>query len=128
MARILVVDDDRDIMELVRMHLQREGHKVLTVTDGPAALSALNGREAPDLAILDVSMPTMDGFTLAVALREQPGCESLPIIFLTARTDDQDVRSGLEMGARYLTKPFMSGALLHFVEMSLKERPVGAGW
>ncbi len=128
MARILVVDDNRDILELVRMHLQREGHQVLTATNGSAALSALNVREAPDLAVLDVNMPTMDGFTLAVALREQPGCETVPVIFLTARTDDQDVSVGLGMGARYLTKPFMAGALLHFVEMSLKERPVNAGW
>jgi two-component system, OmpR family, response regulator MtrA len=128
MARILVVDDDSDILELVRMHLHREGHQVLTATNGLAALDAIYDRDPPDLAVLDVTMPKMDGFTLAAALRRQPGCANLPIIFLTARTADSDVRTGLDLGAHYLTKPLMAGALLHFVEMALKERPVNAGW
>jgi DNA-binding response OmpR family regulator len=127
-ARILIVEDDSDIVELVRMHLQREGHQVLTAADGLAALRALDQREAPDLAVLDVNMPIMDGFTLAAKLREQPGCEDLPIIFLTARGDDSDVRAGLELGARYLTKPLMAGALLRFVAMSLKDRSVRVDW
>lgn len=128
MARILVVDDDRDILELVRIHLQREGHQVLTATDGPVALRALGLRDVPELAVLDVNMPEMDGFTLAGQLRDQPGCRDLPVIFLSARCAEQDVASGLGMGARYLTKPFMAGALLHFVETALKERQVSADW
>ena len=128
MARILVVDDDRDILALIRARLAREGHQVLTASDGPSALMALQGKDLPEVAVLDIGMPMMDGFTLAEKLHEQPGLENLPIVFLTARVGDQDVQRGLKMGARYLTKPFMAGALIHFVEMALQERPVVTGW
>lgn len=128
MARILAVDDDRDILDLVRIRLTRAGHQLLTATSGPAALDALESRPAPDLAVLDLGMPDMDGFELAERLRELPGAGYLPLIFLTARAQEEDVARGLSMGARYLTKPFMGGALLHFVEMSLQDRAVTAGW
>jgi CheY-like chemotaxis protein len=127
-ARILVVDDDRDIQTLIRARLVREGHQVLIASDGPSALAALHGRDLPEVAVLDVGMPMMDGFTLAEKLHEQPGLEDLPIVFLSARVGDQDVQRGLSMGARYLTKPFMAGALIHFVQLALQERPVVTGW
>jgi DNA-binding response OmpR family regulator len=127
-ARILVVDDDSDIVELISMHLQRAGHQVLSAADGLAALHILAEREVPDLAVLDVTMPVMGGFTLAARLRELPECQALPIIFLTGRGEDRNVRAGLELGARYLTKPLMAGALLRFVALSLKEHPAAVGW
>jgi two-component system OmpR family response regulator len=127
-ARILVVDDDRDILALIRTRLVLEGHQVLTASDGPSALMALQGRDLPEVAVLDIGMPLMDGFTLAGKLRQQHGLEDLPIVFLTARVGEQDVQRGLGMGARYLTKPFMAGALIHFVEMALQDRHVAAGW
>src|SRR4051794_39082470 len=97
-ARILVVEDDTDIVELISMHLQRAGHQVLAAADGLAALRVLAEREVPDLAVLDVTMPVMDGFTLAARLRELPDCQALPIIFLTGRGEDRNVRTGLALG------------------------------
>lgn len=128
MARILAVDDDPDILDLVRIRLTRAGHQLLTATSGPGALAALENRPCPDLAVLDLGMPEMDGFELAEKLRDLPGAGHLPLIFLTARAQEEDVARGLAMGARYLTKPFMGGALLHFVEMSLQDRAVTADW
>jgi DNA-binding response OmpR family regulator len=127
-ARILAVDDDPDILDLVRIRLTRAGHQLLTATSGPDALAALENRPAPDLAVLDLGMPEMDGFELAERLRDLPGAAHLPLIFLTARAQEEDVARGLSMGARYLTKPFMGGALLHFVDMALQDRAVTADW
>lgn len=127
-ARILVVDDDPDILDLVRTRMSMLGHQVLTAGSGPAALASLDGRMTPDLVILDVSMPQMDGFELVDRLRELPDMAYLPVIFLSARVQDVDVERGLAMGARYLTKPFMGGALQRFVELSLQERTVVTEW
>ena len=128
MARILAVDDDTDILNLVRNLLSMAGHQVLAAADGPAALAALGDRNAPDLAVLDVSMPPMDGVELAERLQQLPGLEHLPVIFLSAHVQQADVERGLAIGARYMTKPFTANALLHYVEMVMQGRVVSSDW
>ena len=104
---ILVVDDEPHIVEVVRDYLKRAGYRVLTAHDGPAAL-ALARREQPDLMVLDLMLPGgMDGLDVCRHVRRDPGLTHLPIIMLTARTDETDRLIGLELGADdYVTKPF----------------------
>ena len=112
MAHILVVDDDPDVRGLVEFRLRREGHQALAAPDGATALEAVTQRGKPGLAILDVAMPGMTGLELLVALRELPGMEELPAIFLSARILPSDIAAGRVLGASYLTKPFVAPALL----------------
>ncbi len=119
MAHILVVDDDPDLRGLVEYRLRKEGHQVLAASDGPAALAAVAERGRPDLAVLDVAMPGMTGLELLVALREQPGMQDVPAIFLSARILPSDIAAGRALGASYLTKPFVAPALLAAVRAVL---------
>jgi CheY-like chemotaxis protein len=116
MARVLVVDDDPDILDLVRLRLQSRGHPVLTASSGPEALKLLARRQPPDIAVLDVSMPGMTGFELLKQLRAKEGYESMPAIFLSARVQPADVEQGRALGAVYLTKPFVTNALMKAIE------------
>jgi two-component system alkaline phosphatase synthesis response regulator PhoP len=104
---ILVVDDERHIVEVVRDYLVRAGFRVLTAHDGPTAL-AVARRERPDLMVLDLMLPGgMDGLDVCRHARRDPALTSLPIIMLTARTEETDRLVGLELGADdYVTKPF----------------------
>ena len=107
MARILAVDDEKGILNLVKRVLEKDGHQVKTLSD-PAALS-MNGLEAFDLILLDVMMPGTDGFTLCRELRDNVDC---PILFLTAKTMENDIMYGLGIGGDdYITKPFGNGEL-----------------
>ena len=107
MARILAVDDEKGILNLVKRVLEKDGHQVKTLSD-PAALS-MNGLEAFDLILLDVMMPGTDGFTLCREIRENVDC---PILFLTAKTMEKDIMYGLGIGGDdYITKPFGNGEL-----------------
>jgi DNA-binding response OmpR family regulator len=104
--RILVADDDAQIVRLVKSYLEQAGFGVLSAADGEEALHAIR-RERPDLAILDVMMPQRDGFELVRLLRSDPQLASIPILILTARVEDADKLHGLDTGADdYLTKPF----------------------
>jgi DNA-binding response OmpR family regulator len=122
MARVLVVDDDEDIRGLVSMRLKAAGHRVVAVGDGGAALALVEERGLPEVAVLDVSMPGMDGFELLEALRRLGGSQ-VRVVFLSARVQEHDVARGREVGATYLTKPFIASALINAVERSL---PVGS--
>jgi CheY-like chemotaxis protein len=119
MPRILVVDDDPDVLGLVSFRLRKQGHEVLAVGDGPAALAIVDERGAPDLAVLDVSMPGMTGLQLLGALRRRPGLDDLKAIFLSARVLPEDIAAGQQLGATYLTKPFVAPALLDAVNRAL---------
>ncbi len=124
MARVLVVDDDDDLLTLVAHQLgRRGGHQVLKASSGPDALAALEGRDPPDLAVLDVSMPGMTGLELAAALRERfpRSGRPLPVVFLSARVQPSDIEAGEALGATYLTKPFVGTALLTAVDEALAE-------
>ena len=103
---VLAADDDEDILELVAFRLERSGYTVLRAHDGEEALE-LARRERPDLAVLDVMMPKLDGFELTKRLRAEDGTSRMPIILLTARAQDADIVRGFDMGADdYIRKPF----------------------
>lgn len=106
MERILVVDDDRDIVRLVSSYLEKAGYEVVTAYDGETALHVLR-REQPKLVILDLMLPDRDGWDVARLVRSDPVLAATPIIMLTARVEDNDKIVGLEIGADdYITKPF----------------------
>jgi DNA-binding response OmpR family regulator len=103
---VLAADDDEDILALVAFRLGRSGYTVLQAHDGEEALEIAR-REHPDLAVLDVMMPKMDGFELTRQLRADDSTSGIPIILLTARSQDSDVDEGFDAGADdYLRKPF----------------------
>ncbi len=103
---VLVADDDEDVLGLVRLLLTRPGYLTVVARDGAEALAA--AREwIPDLALLDVTMPVMDGYAVTRELRRDPATKHIPVILLTARTQPADRAEGLEAGASlYITKPF----------------------
>jgi two-component system alkaline phosphatase synthesis response regulator PhoP len=104
--RILVVDDDREIVRLVRAYLEQSGYEVLVAYDGETALHILR-RECPDLMLLDLMLPERDGLDVTRIVRRDTGLAAMPIIMLTARVEDHDKIVGLELGADdYVTKPF----------------------
>jgi CheY-like chemotaxis protein len=111
MSKVLVVDDDANMRELVTIRLQRAGHQVLSADSGDAALTVLHSRGAPDVVVLDVTMPGMTGLELLPAMRAIDGLENLPAIFLSGRVDHDDVDAGRALDATYLTKPFSAVAL-----------------
>lgn len=118
-ARILVVDDEENIVQLVRSILERQGYAVDTASDGVEALSAIFDRR-PDLVVLDVMMPRMDGLTLVEHLRHDPALSDLPVLLLTAKSQDSDILDGYGAGADiYLTKPFRPEELVEFVRRLL---------
>jgi DNA-binding response OmpR family regulator len=116
-AQILVVDDDPEVQQLLGYVLQREGHDVLSAQTGEEALRAIQ-RSAPDLVILDVMLPGIDGFTVCERLRL---ARSMPVLMLTGLIEEQDKIRGLDTGADdYLTKPFSPGELLARVRALLR--------
>ncbi|MGZ4300289.1 MAG: response regulator [Gaiellaceae bacterium] len=103
---VLIADDDEDILALVRATIERSGHEVMAVGDGAAALSAMAERR-PDLAVLDISMPELDGLEVLRRLRADDETRDLPVILLTAQAQAADVERGFATGASaYVRKPF----------------------
>ena len=122
MTRILAVDDELNILELVKLYLNREGYQVETVTRGNEALSKLLVFNA-DLVILDLMMPEMDGLEVCRQIRSR---SNVPILMLTARKEDIDKIVGLEMGADdYLTKPFNPRELIARIKAILRRFQTG---
>ena len=104
--RILVVDDDKEVVRLMRAYLEQAGFEVLVAYDGETAVHNLR-REKPDLVLLDLMLPGMDGWEITRLMRSDTNLAATPIIMLTARVDDTDKIVGLEMGADdYVTKPY----------------------
>jgi DNA-binding response OmpR family regulator len=119
---VLVADDDRDILELVAFRLERAGYDVVTADDGAQALAAADKR-APDLAVLDVMMPRLDGYEVTRRLRGRTDTERIPVILLTARVQEADVQRGFDAGADdYLKKPFSPQELRARVQAVLGRR------
>lgn len=113
--KVLVCDDERHIVRLIQVNLERAGYNVVTAYDGKDGLEKVRS-EKPDLMVLDVMMPYMDGFEVLKTLRRDAGTESLPVIMLTAKAQDKDVFEGYHYGAdMYLTKPFNPMELVSFV-------------
>jgi two-component system alkaline phosphatase synthesis response regulator PhoP len=124
--QILVVDDDQDIVRLVRAYLEKGGFQVLTANDGETALHILR-RNRPALVVLDLMLPDRDGWDITRLVRGDSSLADTPIIMLTARVDDTDKIIGLELGADdYVTKPFNPREVLARVRMVLR-RTQGSG-
>jgi DNA-binding response OmpR family regulator len=119
---VLAADDDEDILGLVSFRLERSGYTVVQARDGEAALE-LAVKELPDLAVLDVMMPKLDGFEVTRRLRADAATSRIPIILLTARAQDADVQRGFEAGADdYIRKPFSPDELRARVQAILGRR------
>lgn len=122
MKKILAVDDEKHIVRLVQVNLERAGYQVVTAFDGKEALEKV-ASENPDLVVLDVMMPYMDGFEVLQNLRKNPGTRDLPVIMLTAKAQDADVFRGWQSGVDcYLTKPFNPMELIVFVKRIFKSQ------
>jgi DNA-binding response OmpR family regulator len=119
---VLAADDDEDILGLVSFRLERAGYTVILARDGEEAFE-LAVREQPDLAVLDVMMPKLDGFELTRRLRADEATSQMPIILLTAKSQDADVQQGFAAGADdYIRKPFSPDELRVRVQAILGRR------
>jgi two-component system phosphate regulon response regulator PhoB len=119
---ILVVDDEEDILELVNYNLTREGYKVLSATSGEAGLNLARSK-MPDLLVLDLMLPGMDGLEVCKELKNGTGTGHIPIIMLTAKAEEADMVTGLELGADdYIPKPFSPRVLLARIKTVLRRK------
>ena len=128
MKRVMVVDDDPLLTRLVRINLELNDLKVEEVWDGSTAMRILE-KNPPDLLILDIMMPRMDGWDILKLIREDPALNELPVVILTARAQEEDALKGWEMGADdYITKPFssmrLSDGVKNVLDSSHEERLV----
>jgi len=121
-ATILIVDDEEDIIELVRLNLTREGYQTLACTTGEKALEIAESRR-PDLVMLDLMLPGIDGMEVCRRLKANPQTRQIPVLMLTAKGEEADVVTGLELGASdYMTKPFSGKVLAARVRRLLRRQ------
>lgn len=114
--KILTCDDEKHIVRLIQVNLERQGYEVITAFNGAECLEKVK-EDRPDLIVLDVMMPEMTGFEVLDALKQNPETENIPVIMLTARAQDSDVLRGWQSGVEcYLTKPFNPMELIAFVK------------
>ena len=119
--KILAVDDDFDTLDIIKIKMESAGYEVDTATDGQTALNKIKS-SPPDLLICDVMLPRLSGFKVSRLLKFDSGLKHIPIILLTARTQNQDQDIGKTVGAEeYMTKPFDPDALLSLVKRHLKD-------
>jgi two-component system, OmpR family, alkaline phosphatase synthesis response regulator PhoP len=117
--QILVVDDEEDILELVRFNLSQAGYEVLCAGSGEKALKILRSKSV-DLMVLDLMLPGIDGFSVAERVKNDPRVQHVPIVMLTAKGSETDVVAGLELGAEdYITKPFSPRVLVARIQKVL---------
>jgi len=111
--RVLVIEDDEHIGQLLQFMLERESYAVHLVRDGRAGKAFIESEQPPAIALLDVMLPFFDGFQLVTMLRAQPGWEAVPVIMLTGKTQERDIVRALDAGANdYIVKPFQPKELL----------------
>ncbi|MGD9107320.1 MAG: response regulator transcription factor [Desulfobacterales bacterium] len=121
---ILVVEDEEDILELVRYNLSRDGYQVLCTTSGEDALKIIKS-EALDLIVLDLMLPEIDGLEVAKILKNDSKTQDIPIIMLTAKGEEADIVTGLELGADdYITKPFSPRILTARIRAVLRRKKI----
>jgi len=126
-SRVLIVEDERDIRDLVLFHLQREGYQVSSASSGEEALRQVR-HTPPDLVVLDLMLPAMGGLEVCRTLRQEPSTAALPIVMLTAKGDEVDRVLGLELGADdYIVKPFSPKELLARVRAVLRRAKPAPG-
>lgn len=125
--KILAVDDEKHIVRLIQVNLERAGYQVITAGDGKEALEKV-ASENPDMIVLDVMMPIMDGFEVLRTLKADQATRDIPVIMLTAKAQDADVFRGWQSGVdSYLTKPFNPMELLSFIERIFASLEEGGG-
>jgi len=124
-AHILVVEDEEDILELVRYNLAREGYEVFCATSGEDGLKTARSK-LPDLIVLDLMLPGVDGLEVCKLLKNDSKTQHIPIVMLTARSEEADIVTGLELGADdYITKPFSPRVLIARVRAVLRRKSTG---
>jgi CheY-like chemotaxis protein len=121
LAKILVCDDEKDVVELISFLLEKDGYNVVTAKNGREALDVV-GKEIPDLILLDVMMPEMDGYTVQTRLQEDPKTKAIPIIILTAKGQMRDVFAMSSNVVAYMEKPFDPKSLRTKIQESLSKQ------
>jgi DNA-binding response OmpR family regulator len=127
MPRLLVVEDDADVRDLIALRLVQAGHQVVPTAHADAARRVVDTLGAPDAYVLDIGLPGVDGFELLRQLREVAD-PHIPAVFLSARTGPDDIARGLGLGAAFVTKPFRTGLLLEVLDDVLAERSRPDPW
>lgn len=123
MAKILVIEDDVTFLDLVRVHLAGAGHEVIMAEDAVVGLRSVIA-DQPDLVVLDIFVPYLDGFEMLAALQGDPATREIPIIVLTGQGDDDTFARARQLGAAaFLTKPVEGTRLIRVVEEQLAARP-----
>ena len=124
-SKILIIDDEPDVVDMVAMNLKTEGYKVFTADNGESGLAKAKA-ESPNLIILDLMLPKMSGLEVCKALKRETATAKIPIVMLTAKSDEVDRIVGLELGADdYVTKPFSPRELLLRVQSVLRRSQAG---
>ena len=119
---ILIVEDDEDILELIKYNLTKDGYKISFEMSGEGALSFLSSK-TPDLILLDIMLPEIDGLEICRTIKADSNLKAIPIIMLTAKGEESDIVSGLEMGADdYITKPFSPKVLIARIKTVLRRK------
>jgi DNA-binding response OmpR family regulator len=119
LAKIVVIEDDASFLDLLRVHLASAGHEVLAAEDAAVGLRAVI-TEGPDLILLDLSVPYLDGFEIIQALRNDPATKAIPVIVLTGRGDDETFAEARRLGAsQFLTKPVARDVLIRAIDKHL---------
>lgn len=122
MSKILIAEDERDIRDLIDFTLSYNGYEVLTASNGEEAIELVH-QEMPDLILLDVRMPRMDGYEVCKQLKSNPLTTTIPVAFLSAKGQEAEVDAGLQLGAEaYILKPFSPNDLVSQVAELLKEK------
>lgn len=120
--KILIVEDEEDILELVKYNLAKEGYQVITVSTGEDAIKTVTAK-LPDLVLLDLMLPGMDGFEVCKSIKNNSKTSHIPIVMLTAKGEDADIVTGLELGADdYITKPFSPRVLVARLKTVLRRK------
>ena len=124
--RILVVEDEESLLKLESILLTSKGYDVTGVADGKAALREITDNK-PDLVVLDIMLPEMDGYEVCRRIRENPETSRLPVVMLTAKKNSQDFALGVQVGAdAYITKPFKSAKVIEVIEGLLSGKGAGS--
>jgi CheY-like chemotaxis protein len=122
MARILIAEDEKDIRELISFTLKFAGHEVIATANGEEAFNTTL-QQIPDLVLLDVRMPRMNGYEACERIKAEPSTKNIPVVFLSAKGQESEIQAGLQAGAtEYILKPFSPDQLTERVRVILAQR------